>query len=36
VSLTGDTRLGILGIVIVLLAGLVLMLPVKSQQSTID
>lgn len=36
VGLTGDTRLGILGIVLVLLAGLVLMLPVKSHQSTID
>lgn len=36
VAVSGDTRLGILGIVIVLAAGLVLMLPVKSQQATID
>ncbi|MDN3496770.1 MFS transporter [Planococcus sp. APC 4015] len=36
VGLSGDTRLGILGIVIVLLAGLLLMLPVKSKQATID
>jgi len=32
VSLSGDTRLGILGIVIILLAGLLLMLPVKTAQ----
>ncbi|MBA8816968.1 UMF1 family MFS transporter [Microbacterium halimionae] len=36
VALTGDTRLGILGLVIVLLAGLVLMLPVKEKQVAID
>jgi UMF1 family MFS transporter len=36
VSATGDTRYGILGIVIVLLAGLLLMLPVKAKQSVID
>lgn len=36
VSLSGDTRLGVLGIVLVLLAGLVLMLPVKAKQATID
>jgi UMF1 family MFS transporter len=36
VSLTGDTRFGIIGIVIVLLAGLALMLPVKAKQSVID
>ncbi|MCW4459068.1 MFS transporter [Microbacterium sp. MPKO10] len=35
VGLTGDTRFGILGIVLVLLAGLLLMLPVKAKQSTI-
>ncbi|WP_166996904.1 MFS transporter [Paramicrobacterium fandaimingii] len=35
VGLTGDTRFGILGIVIVLLAGLLLMLPVKAKPSTI-
>ncbi|MBF4562379.1 MFS transporter [Microbacterium sp. VKM Ac-2870] len=32
VALSGDTRLGILGIVLILLAGLVLMLPVKTAQ----
>jgi len=32
VSLSGDTRLGILGIVVILLAGLLLMLPVKTAQ----
>ncbi|CAI9390927.1 MFS transporter [Microbacterium sp. T2.11-28] len=36
VGLSGDTRLGILGIVIILLAGLLLMLPVKTQQVAID
>lgn len=36
VGLSGDTRLGILGIVLILLAGLLLMLPVKAQQVTID
>lgn len=36
VGLSGDTRLGILGIVLVLLAGLFLMLPVKAKQAVID
>ena len=36
VSATGDTRYGILGIVLVLLAGLILMLPVKAKQSEIE
>jgi len=36
VAVTGDTRFGILGIVLVLLAGLVLMIPVKAVQSEID
>ena len=36
VGVSGDTRLGILGIVIVLLAGLLLMLPVKAKQSEIE
>lgn len=36
VGLTGDTRLGILGIVLVLLAGLLLMLPVKAKQVRLD
>jgi UMF1 family MFS transporter len=36
VSITGDTRFGIVGIAIVLLAGLVLMLPVRAKQSQID
>jgi len=36
VTLTGDTRFGIIGIVIVLLAGLTLMIPVKAKQSVID
>lgn len=36
VGLSGDTRLGILGIVVILLAGLLLMLPVKAQQTQID
>lgn len=36
VATTGDTRYGILGIVLVLLAGLLLMLPVKAKQSVID
>lgn len=35
VGLTGDTRYGIVGIVLVLLAGLLLMLPVKAVQSKI-
>ena len=36
VGFTGDTRFGILGIVLVLLAGLLLMLPVKPKQSQIE
>ena len=36
VGLSGDTRLGILGIVLVLLAGLLLMLPVKAKQARIE
>ncbi len=36
VGLSGDTRLGILGIVLVLLAGLLLMLPVKAKQAQIE
>ena len=36
VAISGDTRLGILGIVLVLLAGLLLMLPVKAKQSEIE
>ncbi|WP_054679506.1 MFS transporter [Microbacterium sp. No. 7] len=36
VAATGDTRLGVLGLVIVLLAGLVLMLPVKAEQAEIS
>jgi UMF1 family MFS transporter len=36
VVLTGDTRFGIIGIVIVLLGGLALMIPVKAKQSVID
>jgi UMF1 family MFS transporter len=36
VAVSGDTRLGILGIVLVLLAGLLLMLPVKAKQAVID
>ena len=36
VGATGDTRFGIIGIVLVLLAGLLLMLPVRSQQSQIE
>jgi len=36
VALSGDTRLGILGIVLVLLAGLLLMLPVRTKQAVID
>ncbi|WP_167137617.1 MFS transporter [Diaminobutyricimonas sp. TR449] len=36
VGISGDTRLGILGIVLVLLAGLLLMLPVKAKQAQID
>jgi MFS transporter, UMF1 family len=36
VGISGDTRLGILGIVLVLLAGLLLMLPVKAKQAVIE
>ncbi len=36
VALSGSTRLGILGIVLVLLAGLLLMLPVRAKQAVID
>jgi len=36
VGATGDTRFGIVGIALVLLAGLVLMLPVKAEQRSID
>lgn len=36
VGATGDTRFGIVGIALVLLAGLVLMLPVKTAQRAID
>ncbi|MDT0182059.1 MFS transporter [Microbacterium sp. ARD31] len=36
VSLSGDTRLGILGIVLVLAAGLLLMIPVKARQTEIS
>lgn len=36
VGLSGDTRLGILGIVIILAVGLLLMLPVKPRQAVID
>jgi UMF1 family MFS transporter len=36
VGLTGDTRYGVVGIVVVLLAGLLLMLPVRAVQSRID
>jgi len=36
VSLTGDTRYGIIGIVAVLLLGLALMLPVKARPAAID
>ena len=36
VAASGDTRLGILAIVIVLAVGLVLMLPVKAKQAEID
>lgn len=36
VAFTADTRWGILGIVLVLFAGLLLMLPVKAKQSEID
>ncbi len=36
VALTGDTRFGIVGIVIVLFAGLMLMLPVRAVQSRIE
>lgn len=36
VSVSGDTRLGILGIVLILAAGLVLMLPVKARPAQIS
>lgn len=36
VAVSGSTRLGILGIVLVLLAGLLLMLPVRAKQAVID
>jgi UMF1 family MFS transporter len=36
VSVTGDTRYGILGIVLVLLAGLALVLPVHPKPTLID
>ena len=36
VGLTGDTRFGILGIVIVLAAGLLLVLPVSPRPTRID
>jgi UMF1 family MFS transporter len=36
VGISGNTRLGILGIVLVLLAGLLLMIPVKAKQAVID
>ena len=36
VAMTGDTRFGIIGIVLVLLAGLLLMLPVKPQPARIE
>lgn len=36
VTMTADTSFGIIGIVIVLLAGLGLMIPVKAKQSMID
>ena len=36
VALTGDTRYGIIGIVLVLLAGLLLMIPVKPRPAVID
>ena len=36
VGLTSDTRYGIIGIVLVLLAGLLLMIPVKPKQEVID
>ncbi|MFL0711414.1 MAG: MFS transporter [Microcella pacifica] len=36
VGLTADTRFGIVGIVLVLLAGLLLMIPVKAKQEVID
>ena len=36
VTMTGDTRFGIIGIVIVLLAGLLLMLPVKARPAVIE
>ena len=35
VGLTGDTRLGILGIVLILAAGLLLMLPVRTKTAVI-
>ncbi len=36
VGLTADTRFGIIGIVLVLLAGLLLMIPVRAKQEVID
>jgi UMF1 family MFS transporter len=36
VAVSGNTRLGILGIVLVLLTGLLLMLPVRAQQTVIE
>lgn len=36
VAATGDTRFGIIGIVLVLLAGLILMVPVKAKLSVIE
>jgi len=36
VGVTQDTRFGVIGIVLVLLAGLLLMLPVKAKQEVID
>ncbi len=36
VALSGDTRLGIIGLVIVLGAGLLLMIPVKTKQAVIE
>jgi UMF1 family MFS transporter len=36
VAVSGDTRLGILGIVLVLLAGLLLLLPVRTRQAVLD
>lgn len=36
VSVTGDTRMGIIGLVLVLLAGLLLMLPVRTDRVRLD